>query len=123
LGLCDNFLTCIARAWDLPKKPAVLAPAMNTKMWEHPATRRHLQQILEDWSAGNPIPARWKLDEIDGVCARSAPGLVVVPPQSKVLACGDVGVGAMAEVGAIAESVRGWAESTATAIHHLMDHD
>ena len=26
-------------------KPVVVAPAMNTVMWEHPATRRHLAAL------------------------------------------------------------------------------
>ena len=34
-------------------------------------------------------------------------GSILVPPQSKRLACGDVGMGAMAEVAALAEIVRG----------------
>ena len=41
LGITDNCLTCIYLAWD-PARPIVLAPAMNTLMWEHPATARHL---------------------------------------------------------------------------------
>ncbi|EDQ84779.1 uncharacterized protein MONBRDRAFT_29896 [Monosiga brevicollis MX1] len=36
-GLCDNLVTCIYRAWDL-KRPVLVAPAMNTLMWEHPIT-------------------------------------------------------------------------------------
>ena len=36
-GICDNILTCVARAWD-PTKPLLFCPAMNTKMWEHPIT-------------------------------------------------------------------------------------
>src|SRR5919112_1435668 len=47
LGLCDNFLTCLFRAWDFGK-PVVLAPAMNTLMWDSPLTRRHLRQLLAD---------------------------------------------------------------------------
>jgi phosphopantothenoylcysteine decarboxylase len=35
--------------------------------------------------------------------------MILIPPQSKRLACGDVGVGAMAEVVTIAEAVRDWA--------------
>src|SRR6266545_3338519 len=46
VGLCDNCLTCVWRAWD-PARPVVLAPAMNTLMWEHPLTRRHLRQLAE----------------------------------------------------------------------------
>lgn len=30
-GYCDNFLTCIFRAWPKTEKPVVLAPAMNTE--------------------------------------------------------------------------------------------
>lgn len=36
-GICDNILTCVARAWD-PNKPLLFCPAMNTKMWDHPVT-------------------------------------------------------------------------------------
>jgi len=38
-GLCDNLLTCIARAWDV-SRPLLVAPAMNTAMWEHPLTEQ-----------------------------------------------------------------------------------
>src|SRR5438874_12275313 len=44
VGLSDNCLTCVWRAWD-PAKPVVLAPAMNTLMWQNPFTRRHLKAI------------------------------------------------------------------------------
>jgi phosphopantothenoylcysteine decarboxylase len=74
LGITDNCLTCVYRAWDR-SRPVVLAPAMNTLMWEHPATARHLAQITA---------------ELRGT-------LQVVPPVSKTLACDDVGLGAMAE--------------------------
>ena len=104
LGLSDNFLTCLFRAWDF-EKPVVLAPAMNTLMWESPVTRRHLRQLLEDRGDGRQGGA-WTLDEADAVFVRHAPRLVLVPPQAKRLACGDVGQGAMAEVIAIAEAVR-----------------
>lgn len=36
-GICDNIVTCVARAWD-NAKPLLFCPAMNTKMWEHPIT-------------------------------------------------------------------------------------
>jgi phosphopantothenoylcysteine decarboxylase len=104
LGLSDNFLTCLFRAWDFGR-PVVLAPAMNTLMWDSPVTRRHLRQILEDRGDGRHGNA-WTLDDAPDVFARHAPGLVLVPPQAKRLACGDIGQGAMAEVLAIAEAVR-----------------
>ncbi len=104
LGFSDNFLTCLYRAWDFAK-PVVLAPAMNTLMWESPITRRHLAQILDDHGESRPLED-WSLAEADAVFARHAPKLLLVPPQAKRLACGDVGTGAMAEVVAIAEAVR-----------------
>jgi phosphopantothenoylcysteine decarboxylase len=103
LGLCDNFLTCLFRAWDF-RKPVVLAPAMNTLMWDSPVTLRHLRQLLADRGQGGADDG-WTLDEAAAVFARHAPDLVLVPPQSKRLACGDVGLGAMAEVADIAEAV------------------
>lgn len=63
--------TCICRAWEIPK-PFVMCPAMNTSMWTHPFTKKHLD-ILER--------------EL---------GAVVIQPISKVLMCGDSGTGAMA---------------------------
>ena len=106
LGLSDNCLTCVFRAWDFTK-PVVLAPAMNTFMWESPVTLRHLGQLLQDRASG-PVSTGWTLEEAPAVFARHAPSIVVIPPQAKRLACGDVGVGAMAEVTEIAEVVRGW---------------
>lgn len=83
-GLADNCLTCVWRAWDT-SRPVVLAPAMNTLMWEHPLTRRHLEQL------GELQPGK----------------LSIVQPQSKQLACGDVGAGAMAALDDIVRTVRG----------------
>jgi phosphopantothenoylcysteine decarboxylase len=110
LGISDNFLTCVFRAWDFAK-PVVLAPAMNTLMWESPVTRRHIAQVLADHGDGRQ-GGDWTLAEADAVFARHAPRIILVPPQSKRLACGDVGIGAMAEVSTIAEVVRAWAESS-----------
>ncbi|KAJ1496065.1 flavoprotein [Baffinella frigidus] len=60
-GLCDNLLTCVARAWEYGKKPLVIAPAMNTAMWEHPATAPHLA-TLHSWGALS-IPPVAKLSQ------------------------------------------------------------
>lgn len=46
-GICDNLLTCILRCWD-PKKQILLAPAMNTLMWDHPVTSTQLN-IIKSW--------------------------------------------------------------------------
>lgn len=108
LGFSDNFLTCLFRAWDFAK-PVILVPAMNTLMWESPVTLRHLRQLLEDRGEGQPEPT-WSLDQAAETFARHAPRMVLVPPQAKRLACGDIGMGAMAEVTTIAETVRRWSE-------------
>src|SRR5262249_60483542 len=52
-GLSDNCLTCVWRAWDT-SRPAVLVPAMNTLMWQHPATARHLRQLAADAGRAGP---------------------------------------------------------------------
>lgn len=75
-GLCDNALTSVFRAWDFAK-PVIVAPAMNTQMWQNPLTRRQLQALEQLLPSGR---------------------FTVVPPITKVLACGDEGVGALAEV-------------------------
>ncbi len=105
LGLSDNFLTCLFRAWDFAK-PVVLAPAMNTRMWESPVTLRHLRGLLDDHGRGPTDGSPRTVDEAAEAFARRAPGMILVAPQAKRLACGDVGVGAMAEVVAIAEFIR-----------------
>jgi phosphopantothenoylcysteine decarboxylase len=70
-GLCDNLLTCVARAWDM-EKPLIFCPAMNTKMFNHPITRKQIEE-LKDF------------------------GYYEISPISKTLMCGDTGLGAMAE--------------------------
>lgn len=69
-GICDTLLLSVGRAWDF-SKPVVVAPAMNTMMWEHPTTAEHLSR-LRSW------------------------GVHVVDPVEKRLACDDVGMGAQA---------------------------
>jgi phosphopantothenoylcysteine decarboxylase len=101
-GLSDNCLTCVARVWD-PSRPVVLAPAMNTLMWEHPLTVRHLRQLAAD--AGAPPPAEITLDDLPGWINAECPRLCIAAPQSRRLACGDVGVGAMAAVEDVVEMV------------------
>ena len=111
LGISDNCLSCVFRAWDF-SKPVLLAPAMNTLMWQSPVTRRHLGLLLEDRGTG-PFPAGWTLDEAPLIFAQICPPDRLDPPQAKRLACGDVGLGAMAEVLEIAEVVRRWSEQVA----------
>mmetsp|Transcript_24001 Transcript_24001/g.66701 ORF Transcript_24001/g.66701 Transcript_24001/m.66701 type:complete len:201 (+) Transcript_24001:494-1096(+) len=79
-GLCDNLLTCVVRAWDF-NKPMLVAPAMNTHMWDSPFTGRHLSTLREL-------------------------GVHVLNPVSKTLACGDVGQGALPAPVDIVESCK-----------------
>jgi phosphopantothenoylcysteine decarboxylase len=80
-GLCDNLLTNVARCWNWKdNKRMLVAPAMNTAMWDHPATFEHLNKITQ-----------W--------------GAKIIQPIEKTLACGDTGVGAMADVKTITEMV------------------
>jgi len=78
-GICDNLLTCVARAWDFSKK-IVVAPAMNTMMWNHPVTSTQIR-TLKEW------------------------GYVEIPPISKTLMCNDTGIGAMAEPQSIVDAI------------------
>jgi phosphopantothenoylcysteine decarboxylase len=102
-GLADNCLTCVWRAWE-PTRPVMIAPAMNTLMWEHPLTARHLRQLAADAGA-DPVPNDLDLEGLIDWMNQKCPKLRVVPPVSKRLACGDVGVGAMAEVSEIVKAV------------------
>lgn len=107
LGLCDNLLSCLYRAWER-QRPIVLAPAMNTAMWDHPATARHLRQLLSD-HAGATLPEKdATVADTETLCHlinRYCPKLRIIPPITKRLACGDEGLGAMAEVPTIVNFV------------------
>ncbi len=76
-GLADDLLTETALAH---RGPVVVAPAMNTAMWHHPATQANLETLL-------------------------ARGVAVVGPATGELAEGEVGVGRMAEPGEIVARV------------------
>jgi len=97
-GLADNLVTSVLRAWDYAK-PLVAAPAMNTRMWDNPITSRHFAQILCDregiWPPQGKLP---KIDEIVAAFDRWYEPVEIVMPIEKRLACGDIGIGAMAEV-------------------------
>jgi phosphopantothenoylcysteine decarboxylase len=103
-GVADNCLTCVWRAWD-PARPVVLAPAMNTLMWDHPLTARQLRQFAGDANAGD-APADLDLEMLMDWINRHCAKLYIAPPVSKRLACGDVGVGAMASVEEIVAAVQ-----------------
>ncbi len=56
-GLADNLLTAIALD---TRAPLVLAPAMETGMWQHPATQANLDK-LRGWGANIVGPAQGRL--------------------------------------------------------------
>jgi phosphopantothenoylcysteine decarboxylase / phosphopantothenate---cysteine ligase len=61
-------------------KRVLAAPAMNVRMWLHPATRRNLSLLKDD-------------------------GILFVGPESGPMACGEFGPGRMAEPAAIVEAI------------------
>lgn len=104
-GICDNCLTCVWRAWDLGR-PVLLAPAMNTLMWEHPHTVRHLVHLAQLF--GITIEPSLEADQLaDLLGKQTVSPLRLVGPISKKLACGDTGQGAMAELPDILNSIQG----------------
>ena len=80
MGLADNMVTSTALALPTTTKK-LLAPAMNTKMLEHPATQRNLD-ILKSY------------------------GYQIIQPREATLACGDQGAGALATVDTIIQTVK-----------------
>ena len=78
-GLADDLLTNVALAFG---GPVVVAPAMHTEMWEHPATRASLATL-------------------------QGRGVLVVPPASGPLTSGDVGPGRLAELEDLVAGVAG----------------
>ncbi len=76
-GLADDMATTLLLATD---KRVLAAPAMNVRMWLHPATRRNLERLKED-------------------------GVLFVGPDSGSMACAEYGPGRMAEPAAILDAI------------------
>lgn len=76
-GLADDLASTLLLATDTP---VLIAPAMNVRMWQHPATQRNLAQLQAD-------------------------GLRVVGPEVGDMACGEYGPGRMAEPAAIVAAI------------------
>ncbi len=68
-GACGDLATTALLATN---KPVVIAPAMNHKMWEHPATKRNIAQLRAD-------------------------GITILEPTEGDMACGEFGIGRMME--------------------------
>ena len=107
-GLCDDTLSCVLRAWDYghglrPGKPLLLAPAMNTAMWEHPLTKLQLQTIQGFWNTTDTTSRRQQLSSSstyndDESNSNDSNAVQIISPQVKTLACGEIGNGALASV-------------------------
>ncbi len=69
-GLAGDLAATLLLATD---KRVLIAPSMNVRMWDHPATRRNLTTLQDD-------------------------GILVVGPNEGDMACGEYGPGRMAEV-------------------------
>jgi phosphopantothenoylcysteine decarboxylase / phosphopantothenate---cysteine ligase len=72
-GIADDLATTLLLATD---KPVLAAPAMNVRMWDHPATQRNVAQLRAD-------------------------GVTVLEPDEGPMACGEFGAGRLPEVEAI----------------------
>src|SRR6185503_13111103 len=68
-GIADDFLTSTYLA---SNAPVLVAPAMNTSMWEHPATQRNVKQLKAD-------------------------GVFFIEPDDGEMACGTIGPGRLSE--------------------------
>jgi len=76
-GLANDLASTTLLATD---KPVLMAPAMNVRMWEHPATVRNLERLKAD-------------------------GVSFVGPDEGEMACGEYGFGRMAEPAAILDVI------------------
>jgi len=76
-GLANDLASTLLLATD---KRVLIAPSMNVRMWNHPATQRNLATLVED-------------------------GLLVVGPNEGDMACGEYGPGRMAEVPEIISAI------------------
>ena len=76
-GIADDLATTLLLATD---KPVLAVPAMNVRMWQHPATRRNVAALRTD-------------------------GVHVLDPDSGEMACGEYGPGRLPEVERIAAEI------------------
>ena len=76
-GLADDLASTALLATD---KPVLIAPAMNPVMWDHPASQRNIAQVQAD-------------------------GIRLIGPNPGDMACGETGLGRMAEPEQILEAI------------------
>lgn len=79
-GLADDLASAVLLACN---KQIIAAPAMNAEMWNNKATRRNIEKLKED-------------------------GIIFAEPKSGALACGETGMGRMAEIEEILDCKAGY---------------
>lgn len=85
-GLCDDLATTALLATDCP---IMIAPAMNVRMWQHAATQANIRTL-------------------------KARDIMVIPPETGPMACGEFGPGRLPEITTILAHIEDWrAESQA----------
>lgn len=85
-GICDDLLSTVAMAI-LPETPKLIAPAMNTYMYENPINQKNLKSLKEA-------------------------GYREIEPREALLACEDYGKGALADLDKILTTVTAVLENT-----------
>lgn len=76
-GIADDLMSTTILAFD---GKILMAPAMNTVMWEKPATQRNYRQLIED-------------------------GVIMLGPEAGMLSCGESGTGRMISPKLIADAI------------------
>ena len=105
-----------AAVWSLPKHAkgkhsiARSFASDDGNIWFQRTARRQLRQLGCDLGAGH-VPGHLEDEPLIAQINDRSKTLRIVSPQVKALACGDVGVGAMAEVDLIADAVGEMARS------------
>lgn len=84
-GIADDLATTALLATD---KPVIVAPAMNHRMWHHAATQRNVAQLVAD-------------------------GVQIIQPTEGDMACGEFGIGRLAEPAAIMQFLEGQSQGGA----------
>jgi len=84
-GLADDLASTVLLATD---KPVMICPAMNTMMWNHPATQRNVARLQAD-------------------------GVAMLGPDAGDLACGEVGRGRMSQPHAIVAAIEAFLDEAA----------
>lgn len=91
-GIADDLATTLLLATD---KPVLAAPAMNVRMWQHPATQRNVARLRAD-------------------------GVTILEPDEGPMACGEYGPGRLPEPEAILAAITGGSRLGRLAGKHVL---